>query len=190
MQDMEEQLISRLLEEGMVKSDAGRGAQRLRHSLEAVRKAESAIEKLRRSLNRQQVAIILALPPMHPDAGTICQCGDRAAPAAARRSSSWQRKTGLVDPEETAPCQAQASSSCCPAQGLHVECVDVRTALACLDHAASPGPASVCNCSVEPYIIALTRLELYQEGFVWQRHRSLPQTWVLPVKQCESRTGF
>ena len=60
---MEEQLISRLLEEGMVKSDAGRGAQRLRHSLEAVRQAQAAIEKLRRSLNRQQVAIFWRFLP-------------------------------------------------------------------------------------------------------------------------------
>ena len=111
MQDMEEQLISRLLEQGMVKSDAGRGAQRLRHSLEAVRKAEAAIEKLKRSLNRQQVAESEALPPMHPDAGTVCQRGVRVAPATARRSPGWQRRTVLVNPEVS----STAVASCCPA---------------------------------------------------------------------------
>ena len=66
-QEMEEQLISRLLEEGTVKSDAGRGAHRLRQSLEAVRKAEAAIDKLKRSLSRQQVGCL-----------TLCMSSDVA----------------------------------------------------------------------------------------------------------------
>ena len=48
-------MLTRVLEQGTVKIDAGRGAQRLRQTMEAVRKAEAAMEKLRRSISRQQV---------------------------------------------------------------------------------------------------------------------------------------
>ena len=54
-QELETQAVGQLLEQGLARQDARSGARELQASLDAVRSAEAAVDKLHRSLSRHKV---------------------------------------------------------------------------------------------------------------------------------------
>ena len=56
VQELEAQAVNRLLEHGLAKQDARGAARGLQSTLDSVRQAEAAVEKLHRSLSRHKVS--------------------------------------------------------------------------------------------------------------------------------------